>query len=336
MLTYKRPVLLRRAIKRVLGQTYPHFILHIYDDASGDETSKVVDEFAQKDSRIIYHCNEKNLGAVLNCAQAMEQISTPFFTFCADDDVLLPQHIEFAMEEFNKHPQAAIVCNQTICMDEQRRILHINHMDSKAGLYDSAEGVRFLLKDPGILAGVVARKEILESGITLDKDTGMLWDWDFCFQALAKFPSVVTKKQGSIFVTHSSSFFVALLDNYEWPGWLKMYRKIVAHPNLDEATKGEVELHLKKRLRSLMVKQGKEAILNKNFPLADLSAQPLRDFFGSPRHYLKIKILALLCKLFPPYRWLLIFVRKIRSKKKVFKGSIRYQKYQGYEKYLDI
>lgn len=320
----------------MLSQTYPLFKVCIHDDASDDETSKVVDEFAQKDSRIIYHCNEKNLGAILNCAQAMGRVNTPFFTFCADDDVLLPQHIEQAMEAFNKYPQAAFASNQIICMDEQRRILHISHLNSKAGLYSSAEGIKFLLNDPGIITGAVVRKEVLESGVTLDTDVGMLWDWDFCFQALAKFPLAVTQKPGCIFVTHSASFIIDLMGTYEWPGWLKMYRKIASHPNLDEATKREVELHLKKRLRSLMVKQGKEAILSKNFPLADLSAQPLRDFFGSPRHYLKIKILALLCKLFPPYRWLLIFVRNIRSKKKVFKGSIRYQKYQGYEKYLDI
>ena len=336
MPTYKRPKLLRRAIRGVLNQTYPHLKLCIFDDASGDETSKVVNEFSKDDSRLIYHCNDKNIGAVLNCAQALENARTQYFTFCADDDVLLPQHIELAMEGFKKYPEAGFVSNQIICMDEQRRILHISHLDSPAGLYNSAEGIKLLLKDPGIITGVVVRKEVLQSGVSLDLDVGMLWDWDFCFQALAKFPLVVTEKQGCIFVTHSASSFVALLGKYEWPGWLKMYQKIVDHPNLGLDTKRDVEFHLKKRLRSLLVKQGKEAILSENYSLADLSAQTMKDFFDSPRHYYKLKILAFICKLFPPYRWFLIFTRKVRSKKKVFKGSVRYQKYQGFEKYLDI
>jgi glycosyltransferase involved in cell wall biosynthesis len=335
MPTYKRPQVLRRAIKRVLDQTYTQFRLCIFDDASGDDTGKVVSEFAKNDSRIIYHCNEKNLGAILNAAQALEKVSTPYFTFCADDDVLLPQHIEIAMEGFKKYPQAGFSCNQIICMNEQRDIVHISHLDSPSGLYSTSEGIKFLLKDPGIVAGLVVRKEVLDSGVTLDTDTGMLWDWDFCFQALAKFPLVVTQKTGSIFVTHSSSFVVALMDKFEWPGWLKMYQKIVDHPNLDLDTKKEVEVRLKKRLRSLMVKQTKEAILDKNYSLANLSAETLRDFFGSPRHYYKLKILAFLCKLLPPYRFFLIFMRKLRSRKKVFKGSIRYQEHQGFEKFLD-
>lgn len=37
--TYRRPRLLRRAIKSVLAQTYPHFQVCVYDNASGDETS---------------------------------------------------------------------------------------------------------------------------------------------------------------------------------------------------------------------------------------------------------------------------------------------------------
>jgi glycosyltransferase involved in cell wall biosynthesis len=36
--TFMRPQLLGRAIRSVLGQSYPHFEVHVYDNASGDET----------------------------------------------------------------------------------------------------------------------------------------------------------------------------------------------------------------------------------------------------------------------------------------------------------
>ncbi len=39
--TYRRPKLLQRAIKSVLNQTYPHFQVCVYDNASGDETAGV-------------------------------------------------------------------------------------------------------------------------------------------------------------------------------------------------------------------------------------------------------------------------------------------------------
>ena len=53
--TFRRPNLLKRAIKSVLQQTYPYFEIRVYDDASGDETEKVVSEFSKVDPRIHFH-----------------------------------------------------------------------------------------------------------------------------------------------------------------------------------------------------------------------------------------------------------------------------------------
>ena len=335
MPTYKRPLLLPRAIQCVLNQTYPHFKLCIYDDASGDNTREVVNKFIKNDSRIIYSCNEKNLGA-MNFFEAMAKVDTPFFTFCADDDVLLPQHLELAMEGFIKYPHAGMAYNQVVSMNEQGKIIFVSHLDSPAGLYSPAESMRLLLKDPGLITGMVIRKSVLESGITVDKDMGMLWDWDFCFKALAKFPLVVTQKPGCIFNAHSGSYVVASMGKFQWPEWLKMYQNIANHPDLDLETRKEIKLRLNKRLRSLAVKQGKEAILSKNHILVGLVTNVLKDYFGSYRLYFKLKIIALLCTLFPPNRWFLILIKKARFNKKVRKGNIRYKNYQILEKYLKI
>ena len=46
--TYRRPALLAQAIRSVLTQTYPHFLVCVYDNASADETADVgVDEATQ-------------------------------------------------------------------------------------------------------------------------------------------------------------------------------------------------------------------------------------------------------------------------------------------------
>ncbi len=42
--TYRRPLLLRRAVLSVLKQSHPHFIVHILDNASGDDTEQVARE----------------------------------------------------------------------------------------------------------------------------------------------------------------------------------------------------------------------------------------------------------------------------------------------------
>ena len=335
MCTFRRPQLLKRAITNVLNQTYPHLKLCIYDDASGDETPEVAAEFVKQDSRVIYHCHEKNLGFVLNPLQGIDKVDTPFFALCADDDVFLPQHLEFAMEGFKQHPQAGIACNQTICIDEAGKVRQVSMQDSRAGLYNPADGVRLLLmKEPTILTSGVVRKEVLDKGVRFDKETGLLMDWDFSFQVAAQFPFVLTQKPGVIFVYQTSSFATTNFVEFQWPKWLKMYRKLRGHPLLNEGTKKAVGVHLKNRLRSLLVNQGKQAILAKDYPTARLAAGTLKDFFKSKRLYLKLNILGILCKYFPFLRWVLKLYGSLRNVKKSLKKRHQFPEYQQYVAYL--
>ena len=55
--TYRRSEKLKRAIQSVLAQTYPHFQICVYDNASGDETADVVAALAKEDSRVQYFCH---------------------------------------------------------------------------------------------------------------------------------------------------------------------------------------------------------------------------------------------------------------------------------------
>ena len=88
--TYRRPQLLRRAIRSVLDQSYPHFRLCIYDNASGDETGELVARLASQDTRIHYHCHQQNIGAQSNFIYGYSRVRTPFLHLISDDDFLLP------------------------------------------------------------------------------------------------------------------------------------------------------------------------------------------------------------------------------------------------------
>ena len=72
--TYRRPNLLRRAIKSVLNQTYPHCQVCVCDNTSGDETANVVAKIAKKDPhpRVKYHCHPENIGAIKNFKYGLE------------------------------------------------------------------------------------------------------------------------------------------------------------------------------------------------------------------------------------------------------------------------
>jgi hypothetical protein len=96
--SYRRPQLLVQAIRSVLNQTYRNFELHVFDNASGDDTARVVQEFANEDQRVKYHCHLANIGLMQNFRAGIESVSTPYFNLLSDDDYLLPDFFETAIQ----------------------------------------------------------------------------------------------------------------------------------------------------------------------------------------------------------------------------------------------
>jgi glycosyltransferase involved in cell wall biosynthesis len=102
--TYRRPVLLRRAIESALNQTRPDGMVAVFDDASGDETEAVVGEVANRDPRVTYHRHATNLGLAGNFRFALDHVETPYFSILSNDDMLLPHMYEAALGALESHP----------------------------------------------------------------------------------------------------------------------------------------------------------------------------------------------------------------------------------------
>ena len=64
--TYNGEKYLKEQLDSILSQTYSEFRLLISDDASTDNTKKILEEYTEKDKRIIVFCQQKNLGVIKN------------------------------------------------------------------------------------------------------------------------------------------------------------------------------------------------------------------------------------------------------------------------------
>jgi len=336
LLTYKRPKLLKRAIRSVLNQTYPYFKVCVYDDASGDETGEIVAEMRKNDARIFYYCNKQNLGVVGNGRQAFEQMNTPYYATLSDDDIFLPTHLETAMKSFRKYPEAMFSANQVISITHEKQIHKVTlYENCSEGLHNPPEGLIFLLKtDPSILSGAVCRSELRQKVGYYDAEVGQISDWDYVFRIAAQFSYVINKLPGYIFYVNEEGFSGSKVDQFFWPQWLKMSEKIVGLSHLSSTTKIEVESLLKGRLRTMLKTQGKEACLSGNFSAAEKSAQILYDYFRSPRHYLKLNLLRFMCKWFPLFKWCAGLFYEMRTRKKLLQNMNRYREYQHYTSFL--
>ena len=143
MTTFRRPNLLKRAIKSVLRQTYPYFEIRVYDDASGDETEEVVSEFSKVDPRIHFHSHEKNLGNFIdNINFGISRVTTPLWTVLSDDNLFLPNFLEIAVQDFEEHPQAIFCAQQVILMQDDGGIHTVCPSNAwRPGFYKPLEGL---------------------------------------------------------------------------------------------------------------------------------------------------------------------------------------------------
>ena len=67
MLTYNREKLVNRAIESILNQTETDFEFIIVDNGSSDNSGKIADEYAKRDSRIkVIHREKGNIGSGRN------------------------------------------------------------------------------------------------------------------------------------------------------------------------------------------------------------------------------------------------------------------------------
>ncbi|MEZ4772845.1 MAG: glycosyltransferase [Bacteroidia bacterium] len=92
------------ALNSIARQQYPNIELIISNDASTDHTDEVCRKWAEKDSRIKYFYQEKNLGLAANFEFVLHQATGKYFMWMADDDHLVPDIISYYVNFLENHP----------------------------------------------------------------------------------------------------------------------------------------------------------------------------------------------------------------------------------------
>ena len=274
--TYRRPQILKRAINSVLRQTFPHFKICVYDNASADETKNLVRKMAQNDPRIHYYCHKENIGALKNFQYGLMQVDTPYFSFLSDDDFLLPEFFETALIGFQCYPEAAFSAGSTIVMTDQGRILYEPFsLWNKEGLISPPDGVLETIGDKyPIWTGIIFKSFVIKFTNGLDSETGVC-DLDFVSRIAAHYPFMVSKKTSAVCINHSdSSSQIARLSMY-WPGWQKMMKNLTTDEELPSYLRNKIKKLLSNQIRELIFGVGVRSIKNRDFQQASTASKIL-------------------------------------------------------------
>ena len=121
---------LRIAIDSVLAQTFRDFELIICDNVSSDSTQAICSDYAERDPRVRYHRNPRNIGAAPNFNLTFELVSpsVEYFRWISHDDTMSPDSLEKSVQALDTHPDR-VLCTSLIGM--------IDKDGNQTSVYDS-------------------------------------------------------------------------------------------------------------------------------------------------------------------------------------------------------
>jgi glycosyltransferase involved in cell wall biosynthesis len=155
----------QEAIESIQNQTYKNLEIIIIDDGSTDNTSKIVEEVAKDDNRIIFYKNEKNLKIVKTLNRALSLANGEYIARMDGDDISALDRIEKKVNFLEENKEFDLVgCSmkaidtngkeigQTIHFSDQNLLLEslkyvtpVSHIwVARKSLYDKLNGYRYI------------------------------------------------------------------------------------------------------------------------------------------------------------------------------------------------
>ena len=119
---YNAERFLDRALDSLLAQDYARFEVVVCDNASSDRTPVIVRRYAEKDDRVRYIRNGKNIGQIENFNRVFELSRGDFIRWMGADDWLEPDYARKCVAALDKRPDAVGVTTQWRYMDDDGEV----------------------------------------------------------------------------------------------------------------------------------------------------------------------------------------------------------------------
>lgn len=141
-------------LNSLLAQTFRDFEILICDNASSDRTPQICREYEQRDSRIRYIRNARNLGAIANFNRVFELSSAPLFKWAAHDDLYHEAYLEACVRLLDENPDIVLAHTATAFIDDKGELLPFEQ--ETGSFVDPKTGRRYWADVPGIADSPIA------------------------------------------------------------------------------------------------------------------------------------------------------------------------------------
>lgn len=127
MAAYNTDKYIEEAIKSILNQTFKEFEFIIIDDASTDNTWKIISKFAKKDKRIRAFQNKNNLKVSYSLNRGIKEAKGKYIARIDADDWSYPYRLKLQFDFMEMNPEIGIsggimeICNENLKPIVQRK-----------------------------------------------------------------------------------------------------------------------------------------------------------------------------------------------------------------------
>lgn len=128
--TYNNARFLRESLDSIVNQTYQNKEIIVSDNASTDETEKIVKEYVEK-YKIKYYRNDKNIGAEANFTRCIELANGEYIAIYHSDDIYDKEIIARQVEYLNGHVNSGAVSTLAYDIDEEGKIFNRRDIPSE-------------------------------------------------------------------------------------------------------------------------------------------------------------------------------------------------------------
>lgn len=94
--TYNAAGTIRETLESILSQTYSNLVVHISDNASTDDTLKIIESMA--DHRVAIHRHDVNVGGEGNFNRCIQMAEGKYTAIFHADDIYEPEMVERQVE----------------------------------------------------------------------------------------------------------------------------------------------------------------------------------------------------------------------------------------------
>lgn len=194
--TYNGKRYIQASIESVLAQTYQDWELIVIDDHSGDGTGKIVQQYADKNSRIKLYRNEKNLRLPASLNKGFSLSKGEYLTWTSDDNLFKENAIERFVHVLEKSDDIGLVFSAMDIIDETGDI---------TGHTPPIQDLEELHYKNIVMASFMYTRAVYEKVGDYDEDRFLVEDHDYWLRIAREFAVTYIAEPLYLYRTHPGS-----------------------------------------------------------------------------------------------------------------------------------